>query len=103
MVCPPSAVLTTAMAGERKQQKRAKVGTTTPKKTTTPEVPVIGSGSTWKEEQLDLYKVSVIEADVKQMIPEKWFDFGDLENFQNGIPCYTQTDVEPGMNWFRLQ
>jgi hypothetical protein len=92
-------MLTTAMAGERKQQKRAKVtGTSTPKKTTVPEVPVIGSGSTWKEDQLDLYKVSVRDADVKQMIPEKWFDFGDLENFQNGFPCYPQTDVEPGMN-----
>jgi hypothetical protein len=84
-------MLIPAMAGGKKHPKTAKVtGISTPKKTTITEVPVIGSGSTWKEEHLELYKVSVIEANVKEMIPEKWFDFGNLENFKSGIPCHQQ-------------
>ena len=49
-----------------------------------PPLPVIGSGSTWKEEQLDMFKVQVVgDVDVKQMIP--WFECGVLKNFQIGL------------------
>ena len=73
------------MAGEKKQKKRAKLaGPNTPKKTRRPDNPVIGSSSTWKDEQLDLFKVIAGEVDVKEMIPEKWFDYGTLQNYQSG-------------------
>jgi hypothetical protein len=74
-----------AMAGDKKQKKRANLaGPNTPKKTRRPENPIIGSSSTWKDEQLDLFKVGAGEVDVKEMIPEKWFDYGTLQNYQSG-------------------
>jgi hypothetical protein len=74
-----------AMEGEKTQQKRATVtGATTPKKRN-PERPLIGSGSTWKEEQLVLFNVDVNKeaTDAKRLIPEKWFEYGSLEDYQS--------------------
>jgi hypothetical protein len=78
-------MLMIAMKGEKKQRKRATVnGTTTPKKRK-PEKPEIGSSSSWNHDQLDLFKASpAAEVDPKEIIPEKWFDFSDLENYQSG-------------------
>jgi len=72
------------MAGEKRQKKQAKLaGASTPKRTQRPETPVIGSSSTWNDDQLDLFKVTEAEeVDIKRMIPEKWFDYGTLENYQ---------------------
>ena len=72
------------MAGEKRQKKQAKLaGASTPKRTQRPEKPVIGSSSTWNDDQLDLFKVTEAEeVDIKRMIPEKWFDYGTLENYQ---------------------
>jgi hypothetical protein len=78
-------VLMIAMAGAKKQRKKAKLeGVITPKKPTKPERFVIGSSSTWKDEQLNRHKVIQGGAsDPKIFIPEKWFDFGDLERYQS--------------------
>ena len=84
MIPPRSPMLRVAMEGEKRQQKRAIVtDANTPRKPETPQIPVIGSGSTWGEDELDMFKV-IVEGDVdaKQMIPEKWFDFGGLEHYQ---------------------
>jgi len=73
------------MAGEKRQKKQAKlVGASTPKRTQRTEKPIIGSSSTWNDDQLDLFKVMVAgDVDVRRMIPEKWFDYGTLENYQS--------------------
>lgn len=74
------------MEEEKKQQKKATVaGMSTPKKRK-PERPLIGSGSTWKEEQLELFKVEVTKEakDATSLIPEKWFEYGNLEDYQSG-------------------
>jgi hypothetical protein len=78
-------MLIIAMEGEKKQQKRATVtGASTPKKKK-PENLEIGSSSTWNHDQLDLFKVHPAnEVEPKDIIPEKWFDFGNLENYQSG-------------------
>ena len=67
------------------QQKRAMVtGASTPKKRK-PEKPEIGSSWTWNHDQLDLFKIHPArEVEPKDIIPEKWFDFGNLENYQSG-------------------
>src|SRR5438876_6292561 len=64
--------LTVAMAAEKKQKKRLKGKQQTPKKQKVQEKPVIGSSSTWKEEELERFKVQRGgEVDVKSLIPEK--------------------------------
>ena len=84
MILPVLQMLMIAMEGEKRQQKRATVtGVNTPRKPETPQVSVIGSGSTWGEDELDMFKVIVEEdMDAKQMVPEKWFDFGGLEHYR---------------------
>ena len=75
------------MEGEKRQKKKAVMdGASTPqkKKTRRPEKPVIGSSSTWKEEQLDLYRVVAKEAVAQDMIPAKWFEFSRLAEYQAG-------------------
>jgi hypothetical protein len=78
-------MLMVAMEGEKKQQKRATVtGASTPKKRR-PDRPEIGSSSTWSHDQLELFKVHPAkEVEPKLIIPEKWFDFRNLENYQSG-------------------
>jgi hypothetical protein len=72
-----------AMAGSRKQQKRAIVTGATPKKRK-PEKPEIGSSSTWNHDQLDLFKVNPVKVEAKAIIPEKWFEFSNLKNYRSG-------------------
>jgi hypothetical protein len=74
------------MVGEQKQKKRAQVGGVTTPKKRRPERPLIGSGSTWKEEQLEVFKVHVVNEamDPRRLIPGKWFDYGNLERYQSG-------------------
>jgi len=83
-------VLTVAMVGEQRQNKRRKkamvTGMSTPKKRRRPENAVIGSSSTWNEDQLELFKVEV-RGGIKPreiMILDKWFDFSGLERYQAG-------------------
>ena len=93
---PASAMLIVAMKGEKQQQKRAQVnGTSTPKKNK-PLKPEIGSSSTWGQSQLDLFNVNPPDREVTatKIIPEKWFDFTRLENYQSGTkPLWTVLTV----------
>lgn len=89
------------MAGEKQHKKKAAVvdGTTTPKKKNQKaKRAVIGSSSTWKEEQLELYNVKQQDAmSAKELIPEKWFDFMELKNeYQAGITSCVLTDGSVG-------
>ena len=68
------------MEMEKKHKKRLE-GVETPKKIKKPVRHVIGSSSTWKEEELDKFKVQVEEVAVKEMIPEKWFNFDGLDHY----------------------
>lgn len=79
-------MLTLAMAGHQKQEKKRLEGVETPKKSRRPEKPIIGSGSTWKQKELDKFSVTVQETGVKDMIPEKWFDFSSLEHQKSSNP-----------------
>jgi len=46
---------------------------------------VVGSSSTWTQEELDLFHVRVErDVDVREMIPEKFFDFSTLKNYHAG-------------------
>jgi hypothetical protein len=79
-------MLTIAMAGEKKQEKKRLEEVETPKRVRRPEKTIIGSSSTWKQKELDKFRVIVQERDVRDMIPEKWFDFGGLEHHQSSNP-----------------
>lgn len=76
----------------RKRRKKAAVvdGTQTPRKPSSSKAKksVIGSCSTWTAEQLDLLLVKTedcVDGSGKgKMIPEKWFDFGDVNRYQQG-------------------
>jgi hypothetical protein len=81
-----------AMAGGKRQKARVNSQPRTPSKPKAPERPVIGSSSTWRKEQLDRFLVQQGVLDVKTMIPEKWFDFGQLDNYQLGIQPVFQRD-----------
>ena len=72
------------MATARKQAKRQKTAPRTPKRKV-PERLVIGSSSTWKEEELERFNVRIGgEFDAKTLVPEKWFDFDGLDGYQSG-------------------
>lgn len=46
---------------------------------------MVGSSSTWAQEELDLFHVTVEgDVDVLEMIPEKFFDFSGLEKYHIG-------------------
>ena len=73
------------MAGAKKQLERQQAAPRTPKTPKQSARKVIGSSSTWKQEELDRFKVQCgIETDPKLIIPEKWFDFGNLEGYYFG-------------------
>jgi hypothetical protein len=74
-------ILITAMAAE-KQKARLYPEPRTPSKPKEPDRPLIGSSSTWRNDQLDRFMVDQKMLDVKAMIPEKWFDFGQFDNYQ---------------------
>lgn len=43
---------------------------------------MVGSSSTWAQDELDLFHVRVEgDVDVREMIPDKFFDFSSLENY----------------------
>jgi len=77
------------MEAEKRQKKKAAVvtgGASTPKKRVKAKETIIGSSSTWTEEQLYLFRVTSKEvASAKEMIPEKWFDFSSIDKYQAGI------------------
>ena len=51
---------------------------------------VVGSSSTWTQEELDLFHVRVErDVDVREMIPEKFFDFSTLKNYHAGTAVVT--------------
>jgi hypothetical protein len=62
---------------------------------------VVGSSCTWKQDELDLFKVNVERnVDVNQMIPERFFELGGLERYEKCTP-----PIAPGMTvyLFRLR
>ena len=71
------------MAGEKKQKARIDSQPRTPSKPRIPEKPVIGSSCTWRKEQLERFLVEQTMLEVREMIPEKWFEFGQVENYQS--------------------
>lgn len=51
------------------------------------EVAVIGSSCTWKRDELDCFKVRMErDVDVRRMIPEKFFEFGHLVDYDECNP-----------------
>lgn len=68
-------------------------GETTNAKETVPDRSVIGSLSTWKEEELERTKVRHgVEVDGQSLILEKWFQFHKLERYHAGIILQCQTE-----------
>ena len=76
----------TAMAKQRRAKrngKRKEQRTPQPKE---PEPPVIGSSCTWRDTELDHFKVKVErDVDVRKMIPDRFFSFDNLENYKECI------------------
>jgi hypothetical protein len=70
------------MAAAKKQKAWIDSQPRTPSKPQIPERPVIGSSSTWRKDQLDRFLVEQSLVEVKEMIPGRWFEFGQLENYQ---------------------
>ena len=62
-----------------------------------PEVPVIGSSCTWKQDELDFFRVKVERGvEVKNiMIPERFWDFGGLERYEK---CTTYPPIPIGLD-----
>lgn len=74
------------MEAAKYQSKRLKNEPRTPSKPQAPPRPLIGSSSTWTEEELDRFNVQRVgNVDPKHMIPEKSFDFSGLQRMQMGI------------------
>ena len=89
------------MAGEKKQKTRINSQSRTPSKSRVPERPVIGSSSTWSKEQLVRFLVEQGVLDVKAMIPEKWFEFGQLDNYRAGDSTFRrQANGSTRLNYF---
>jgi hypothetical protein len=90
-IAPCRKRLMKAMAAEKTQKERLKG---TPRKPKTLERALIGSSSTWRGEELDRFKVGrgggVMEP--KDLIPEKWFEFGSLEYHQSSMTSYQLAD-----------
>ena len=78
------------MAKEKRQRQRKKSnvgGVVTPRRVTKPETVVIGSSSTWNQDELDTFRVTVkSNVAVRGMIPDRFFDFSSLENYDTGAP-----------------
>jgi hypothetical protein len=85
-VVPWEGQLTIAMSDAIQQEKRQDALPKTPKKATEPTTPVIGSGSTWKQTEIDRFAVRLPRRTVgpENLLPKKWlldFDFSSLENY----------------------
>jgi hypothetical protein len=76
------------MTGEKQQKARINSQPQTPSKPQIPERPVVGSSSTWRKEQLVRFLVEQSVLEVNKMIPDKWFEFGQLENYQSGKQAF---------------
>jgi hypothetical protein len=75
------------MAGDRRKKRKLASQPRTPSKAKLPEKPIIGSGSTWTQKELDLYQVQCREGNVNvnTLIPEKWFTIEKPTTFAAGI------------------
>jgi hypothetical protein len=83
-----------AMVAAKKQKARQQMRTL--RKPNKPERPIIGSSSTWREEELETFKVQVgREVDVTEIIPNMWLEFGDLNHYESGeqILFFRQTHI----------
>jgi hypothetical protein len=83
-------ILMTALETEKQQNARLNSEPRTPSKAKDLERPLIGNSSTWRNDELDRFMVEQRVLDVRRMIPEKWFDFGKLDNYQS---CTKPTSV----------
>ena len=74
------------MAKEKSERKRDEVqAADTPRRVRQQKVLAIGSSSTWNQDELDLFRVAVQgDVDVREMIPERFFDFGAVTNYGAG-------------------
>jgi hypothetical protein len=72
--------------GAQKQANRQNMTPRKPRKPKEPPKLVIGSSSTWGETELDRFEVSWKEDVVNHaaLIPDKWFDFTALDNYETG-------------------
>jgi hypothetical protein len=82
-------MLITAMETEKNQNVRLNSEPRKPSKLKQPETPLIGSSSAWTKDQLDRFMVEQRVLDVRKMIPEKWFDFGELDSYQSCFSPFT--------------
>lgn len=80
------------MAAEKVQRARITAAPRTPSKAKDPDRPLIGSSSTWRNDQLDRFMVEQRVLDVRRMIPEKWFDFGRIDKYQSGTEPSVEKD-----------
>ena len=81
------------MAAAKKQAKRQRTAPRTPMKPKEPNKPMIGSSSTWRQDELDRFEVRMgSEVDAKKIVPEKWFDFSSLEEYNTGRRLVIVTD-----------
>jgi hypothetical protein len=71
------------MAGGKQQKKRIKPQPQTPSKPRITERPLIGSSCTWNKGELDRFLVNQRVLEVKNMIPERYFEFGQVEGYQS--------------------
>lgn len=57
-------------------------------------ISVIGSSCTWRDVELEYFNVKLIrDVDVRQVIPEKFFNFDHLEDYNNCISSHDGADV----------
>jgi hypothetical protein len=73
MACLPTGDVDSSY-GEDSDKEGELSGVDTPKRTRQPKPSIVGSSSTWNEDELDLFKVQLQgDVDVKDMIPENGF------------------------------
>ena len=77
------------MAKAKQQAKRKgnwRGPKTPPRQEEEERVPIIGSSCTWRDKELDHLKVKVMMGvDVREMIPEKFFGFDHLVDYNECI------------------
>jgi len=88
-----------AKAREQAKRKRSKREQRTPQPKE-PETPVIGSSCTWRDEELDHFKVKVErDVDVRKMMPDKFFNFDHLEDYNACNIFFLCADVQVKPNF----
>ena len=69
-------------AAEEQAKRAAERPPRTPTKTEEPEIKIIGSSCTWGDEELDRFKVKIVQdVDVQEMIPSEFFNFEKFEGY----------------------